>query len=332
MKRYLACVTVVLVLMLWIVLPGSRSAYAEVWSEVPPGVLSRVLSETQASATEAPQDARSQLKAGVLAFQQGDYIAAVAAFSESITQDSTLTAAYTNRCLANLQLSQYQAAVEDCSTAIDQNPRLIEAYLNRGLAHHRQGKFAAAIADYSQLLQMQPIDFRAYYNRGLSQMALQAYREAIVDFGEAARQVSPFDHGTLAEILTDRGLAQLLQTNLDQAIADFTAAVQLDRSAVRAYYNRGCAHHQQGNAIAAVADFTEVLNRVPDDAQALLNRGMIHRDLGETIAAIQDLQQAADCFCHQGMMLAYHKTLELLDQIRFVGMAIAFGAAAEPVG
>ena len=50
---------------------------------------------------------------------------------------------------------------------------------------------------------------------------------------------------------------------------------------------------------------------------------MIHRDQGETIAAIHDLQQAADCFCHQGRMLAYQKTLELLDEIRFVGMAVA---------
>ncbi len=75
-----------------------------------------------------------------------------------------------------------------------------------------------------------------------------------------------------------------------------------------------------------------VINPAPDPAQALLSRellsrgllsrGMIHRDLGGTIAAIQDIQQAAGCFCHQGMMLAYQKTPELLDQICVVGMAV----------
>jgi len=70
-----------------------------------------------------------------------------------------------------------------------------------------------------------------------------------------------------------------------------------------------------------------VINPAPDPAQALLSRGllsrgMIHRDLGGTIAAIQDVQRAADCFCHQGMMLAYQKTPELLNQIYVVGMAV----------
>lgn len=320
MKRYLTLagvVLTVLTLLLWVVLPGDRLVRADVLVDAP-------VSES------ASMNARQSLQLGVEALEQRDYSAAASAFTAVIAADeetpstdgATLIAGYANRCLANLQLTQYPAAVSDCSEAIDRNPKLVEAYLNRGLAHHRQGQFEAAIADYSQLLQLQPFDFRAYYNRGLSQMASQAYREAIVDLGEAARQVSPFDHGTLAEILTDRGLAQLLQANPQQAISDFTAAIQLDRSAVRAYYNRGCTYHQQGNKTAAIEDFTQVINLVPDHAQALLSRGIIHRDLGETIAAIQDLQQAADCFCYQGMMLAYQKTLELLDQIRFVGMAI----------
>jgi|GEM_PF-636683 len=303
--------------LLWFVLPGDRLVHAD-------GLPNAQLQAVNQSGNQSGFiDPRSALKAGVQAFQQGDYAAAAAAFSSAIDHDPTLTAAHINRCLANLQLEQYAAAVADCTEAIDRSPKLVEAYLNRGLAYHRQGEFAAAIADYSQLLKLQPFDFRAYYNRGLSQMASKAYRAAIVDFGAAARQVSPFDRGTLAEILTDRGLAQLLQANSRQAISDFTAAIQLDRSAVRAFYNRGCAHHQQGNSIAAVADFTQVLELAPNHAQALLSRGVIHRELGETIAAIHDLQQAADCFCHQGMMLAYEKTLELLDQIRFVG--VAFG-------
>ena len=70
-----------------------------------------------------------------------------------------------------------------------------------------------------------------------------------------------------------------------------------------------------------------VINPAPGPAQALLSRGllsqgMIHRDLGGTIAAIHDVQRAAGCFCHQGMMLAYQKTPELLDQICVVGMAV----------
>ncbi|HEY9699165.1 MAG TPA: tetratricopeptide repeat protein [Trichocoleus sp.] len=261
------------------------------------------------------------LRSGITAYEQGDYQTAVAAFSAAIEQGETMAVAYSDRCLANLALGNHAAALADCTQALERNPDDSEAYLNRGLASYRLGNYAAAVSDYAQLLQINPLDFRAYYNRGLALTGLQNYQAAILDFEQALRQVSPSDPVISAEILVDRGLAQL-PNDPQQAIADFTTAIQLNHAGIRALYNRGCAHHQQQNLMAAIEDFSQVLQLAPDYAEALLSRGWIRYQQGETVAAVKDLQQAADCFCHQGMMVAYQKTLNLLGKIRSPQIAV----------
>lgn len=265
---------------------------------------------------------RASLRTGAIAFQEGAYQTAVNQFTEAIAVDANYAAAYSDRCLAYIYLEDYPAAITDCTHALELNPRDTEAYLNRGLAYQRLGQAAAALADYDYLLQLRPHDFRAYYNRGLVQANQQAYREAIVDYGAALRQASPLDHATLAAIHNDRGLAQLELELGQQAVSDFTQAIQFNSSDLRAYYNRGCAYHHQGNLLAAVEDFTHTLKIDPDHAQAYLSRGLIQQQLGNTKAALADLEQAASCFSSQGAMVAYQQTLDLIGKLQSFTAAI----------
>lgn len=266
--------------------------------------------------------AEDAFKTGIAAFQAGDYEDAADRFSQAIQASPEFAAAYSDRCLTSIYLENYAGAIADCDRALQLNASDTEAYLNRGLAQHRTGHYAEAIADFTQLLQLKQHDFRAYYNRGLAQAELAAYREAIVDYGEALRQVSPLDRPIKAEIHTDRGLAQLLLENDQGAIADFTEAIQFNAD-IRAYYNRGCAYHQQGNAVAALNDFSRVLQLDPTYAQAYLSRGLIRHERGNRQEAIADLRQAADCFCDQGLMMAYRQTLDLLYKLQ--GSEVAIG-------
>lgn len=280
-----------------------------------------LLLPTPAAAMAPPDAANDALRLGITSFQAEDYAAAVEHFTQAI-QHGGSSAAYSNRCLSQIYLEDYAAAIADCTQALRLNPKETEAYLNRGLAYYRLGEAEAAIQDYSQLLLLKPHDFRAYYNRGLAKAMLHAYREAIVDYGEAVRQVSPLDHATLAEIYNDRGLAQLGLDHPQQALADFSQAIQFRPTEIHAYYNRGCTYHQQGNLVAALEDFNRVVELAPDYAQAYLNRGLIQQQRGDIAAALVDLEQAAACFCQQGAMQVYQQTLNLIEKLRSSRQAI----------
>jgi tetratricopeptide (TPR) repeat protein len=265
--------------------------------------------------------------AGIAAFQQEKYSEAIEQFNQAILQDPNFAPAYSDRCLTYLNLENYLAALIDCTQALKLNPNHIETYLNRGLAHYKSGELAEAIADYSQVLQLKPHDYRAYYNRGLAEADLAAYREAIVDYGQAIRQTSPLDRLTLAEIYSDRGLAQLLLTHhegavLGNAIADFTEAIQFNKASIRSYYNRGCAYHQKGNRIAALEDFNQVLARDPSYTQAYVSRGLLRQEMGEMGGAIADLRQAATSFNQQGAKGEYQQVLRLIEKMRSVSVAV----------
>lgn len=273
------------------------------------------------STAAANPTAKSLLRAGNTAFQTGDYELAAQQFTDSLAIEPT-SAAYGNRCLSKIYLEDYAAAVADCTQAIQINSKEPESYLNRGLAYHRLGQPAEAVADYDQLLRLKPHDFRAYYNRGLAQAEQQAYREAIVDYGEAIRQVTPLDHQTLAEIHNDRGLAELWLEHWPQAIASFTQAIRFNGSDQRAYYNRGCTYHQQGQLTAALNDFTQVLQIAPHDAQAYLSRGLIQQQLGNPEAALSDLQVAARYFNTQGAKVSYLQTMQLIQKLRVMNVAV----------
>lgn len=264
------------------------------------------------------QPDRASLSAGVAAFRQGDYPAAIAAFSEALRANPNSTAAYGDRCLARIYQREYAEAIADCTQALRLDPRNTEAYLNRGLAHYRRGSFDEASADFTQLLRITPHDPRARYNRGLAKAAQAAYREAIVDYGEALRQASPQDRQTLAQIYTDRGLAELLVDDQRGAIADLTQAIQLDNSNARAYLNRACAYHRDGNLAAALNDFDQAIAIQPTYAEAYFGRAMVRQQRGEGGSAIADLRESVRYFGEHPELApeAYRQAVQLLKQWR----------------
>lgn len=67
----------------------------------------------------------------------------------------------------------------------------------------------------------------------------------------------------LAQAYTNRGIIYAAQGNLDQAIVDYTKAIEAGPEYIDAYYNRGLAHRQQGLKTQAIADFETCLRLAP---------------------------------------------------------------------
>jgi len=255
-------------------------------------------------------------KLGVEKMLQGDYQGAIAEFTQAIQIQSNFANAYSNRCLAYLQLQDYQNAVSDCTQAIKISPKNTEAYLNRGLAYLMQGNYQAAIADNARIIAIQPQDFRAYYNRGIANAYLGNHQQAAKDYNLALSHNHKIPNNLLADIYNDRGLAYLELADLETAILDFNRAINLDENNYRVYFNRGCAHVQTGNYSDAVRDFSQVVQLNPQDGDAYLNRGIAYHNLGYEQAAISDLHQAVAYFELQGEKASSAKTLNIIKSLQ----------------
>ncbi len=199
-------------------------------------------------------------------------------------------------CFAHLELADYQKAIADCTTAISLANNPTELLLNRSIAYYRQGNYQAAINDSDRIISLHKCDFRAYYNRALAYAGKKNYLKAVADLNLALVQFSNKSHSLLADIYTDRGLAQFQLANYQAAMQDFSLAIRLNPQDDRAYYNRGCTCFRHGDYYNAIGNFTASLQLNPNNTQAYANRGIARHQLGYEQAAIQDLQQAAQGF------------------------------------
>jgi tetratricopeptide (TPR) repeat protein len=115
--------------------------------------------------------ALTPFQSGVSAMQQGAYKDALSHFTQAIHLQGNMAGAYSNRCLAHIELENYPEAIADCSKAVSLHP-LAEAYLNRGMAHYQLFHFKTAIADFTQAISIDPDCAEAYLNRGISRTDL----------------------------------------------------------------------------------------------------------------------------------------------------------------
>ncbi|OUL17819.1 hypothetical protein BV372_34630 [Nostoc sp. T09] len=256
------------------------------------------------------------LKLGANKILHSNYQEAIEDLNQAIQLQNNFGEAYSDRCLAYLQLQAYHQAIADCTQAINFTPNNAEAYLNRGLANYRQQDYAAATADYHRAIALKPYEFRAYYNLALVQAAKGNYSQAIIDYNLALGQISQPTNLLLADIYNDRGLARLQLQDLKAAMVDFSMAIHLDANDYRAYFNRGCACGRKGDNFGALRDFSKVIKLNPSNALAYVNRGVARYHLGYYQGAIADLQKASEFLGHTGEKLAYQKALILLKTMQ----------------
>ena len=82
------------------------------------------------------------------------------------------------------------------------------------------------------------------------------------------------DDPTDAGAYNERGLAYAKQDKLEESVADFTKAIELDPNLVTAYNNRGKSYGEQRKFDEAIADLTKAIQLDADYAIAYYNRGV----------------------------------------------------------
>ena len=141
--------------------------------------------------------------------------------------------------------SQWDEAITEYSKAIELNPRLVEAYENRGMAYENGKDPDKAIIDYTKVVELDPSNAFNYVRRALVYYyAKQKYQETIVDCSAAIDLYSKLPSSAynirdFSAAYHVRGLGREGMQDWNNAIADYTKAIELNANYTEAYLERG---------------------------------------------------------------------------------------------
>ena len=123
-----------------------------------------------------------------------------------------------------------------------------------------------------------------YLRSGNDNFKLDNFDQAIVDYTRAI-DINP----NLAKAYNNRGVAYAREGSLPRAIADFTMAIANNLKDAEAYNNRGRAYARQGNLSQAVFDYTKAIKNNAFYVKAYNNRGLAYYKLKEYDKAWSDV-------------------------------------------
>jgi tetratricopeptide (TPR) repeat protein len=169
--------------------------------------------------------------------------------------------------------------VKACTTSLQSAPEFLSSliYVKRGIGYRLREDFDRSIADLESARRLNP-RFRAFqgqlqisYNlRGLDHFDKKEYKEAIDDVTTAInvnpQNPTPFINRCAFYLYGVK--------NVDQAISDCSAAIQLTDRSSMAYNHRGYAYELKKDLRNAIADYNKALEIDPQNetARANLNR------------------------------------------------------------
>lgn len=210
---------------------------------------------------ERPMEGRLYtLRAGAW-WARGNRELALKDFDEAIKLGYETANAFSSRGLFLLELGEHDKAIADFTTAIDKGEKSESLYVNRAAALVQVNKMNEAIADYTTVLQLIA----------------------------TAKEPSPQKK---AGVLQQRATAYKVNGDLENAIKDYTAAIEATPNFIPAILGRGYVYFQQANHEKAIEDFGRVIELNPKASVALNNRGYNLQQLGKFAEALKDFDAA----------------------------------------
>jgi tetratricopeptide (TPR) repeat protein len=134
-----------------------------------------------------------------------------------------------------------------------------------------------------------PNDAKDYYNRGNAYAKKGQHDQAITDYTMALEIDSKF-----IDAYIGRGLAYYRKGQHDQAITDYTMALEINPRFAEVYNIRGSAYFLKGQYDQAITDYARALEINPRDATAYLGRGLAYYRKGQHDQAITDYIMALE--------------------------------------
>ncbi|MBT2132728.1 tetratricopeptide repeat protein [Croceibacterium sp. LX-88] len=219
------------------------------------------------------------------------YDEALEKFSEKIRLQPEVADGYGWRADVYLEQGENEQALDDYSKALTLQPNSRDAagwYQNRGMARAHLGDLKGALQDYDRSLAIGGPDASLFLYRGDVYLDQRKYRDAIEDYSEAI-ELAPQDGRTWNARCWARGAQG---RNLDKALADCEAALNLDGNSSDTHDSRGLVHLKQKEWEAALEDYETSRTLDPGAASAYFGHAIALQRLDRDDEAEADFKRA----------------------------------------
>ena len=176
------------------------------------------------------QTAKLMYRRGITYAQQQCYERAIAAFTQAIDKESSVsTDALIRRGICRMQTKDVVGAIADFEAIINAESRtssrfsLAQAYHYRGELRQAEGNEAGALADWSEAIAVHSRYPQPHYHRALMLLSQGCFDEALVDL-DAAIEADP----TCAQAYLQRGNLRHQLRDVPGAVTDWEYAVRID--------------------------------------------------------------------------------------------------------
>ncbi len=273
------------------------------------------IDEFNQAIVRAPDYAGAYYQRGMAYWALGKSDLALLDFEEATNVDETFAPAYYQQGLLYVEQADYDAALTAYDTTLELDDEYVDAYISRGYVYLITDDYEAAIADYDAALNLDPDNLAGYNDRGVAYEYLEEYEYAIANYTAAIRRDDSY---VLA--YTNRADLYRRLEQYEKALADYDQALALDNSDSSIYNERGIVYDELDRYEEALADYSEAILLDPEEAIYYRNRAGVQRALGDYEAAVEDYTQAialgpedVDTVYYRG---ASHHDLGNLDKAR----------------
>jgi tetratricopeptide (TPR) repeat protein len=185
------------------------------------------------------------------------------------------------------QKQLFESAAKAYGKALEAKPDSAEVYVSRGAMYQNLKQYDKAKADYTMAEQKGVKTDLLYYNWGLMSLQQEDYAKAKYCFDKVlVKQPLP-------NVYFQRGYCSKKMGKMDDALADFNKAIQLDSAQYAAFAHRAFIHYGKKQYKEGKADAMASLNVFPDYAYGLLMLGQGKVYLKETDYC-EDFKKAAE--------------------------------------
>ena len=270
--------------------PESLAVYRRAVALAAAGQTDRALEEYGSALKLDPKASVAYLNRGVLlATRKRAYDRAIEDFDRVLSLEPDNVDALVARGDAYSQLKDFGRAMADLDRAVTlAPPRSPVARIARGQAYSRMGNQADAQRDYEAALAIDPRSATALVNLA----AVTALR------GDPAGAIPLLDRAIAIDkddplAFYNRGYAHFVLKQYDQALADYSAAIDLDRTMGLAYNNRALTRVVLNRDLkGALDDADEALKLMPINLDVRETRGFIFLKLNEPAQALVNYDDA----------------------------------------
>ena len=186
---------------------------------------------------------------------------------------------------------EYDKATDDFSEAIKMNPGNTHNYILRARATF------AGVSDITKVEEnFSGITYNSVNGQATDEQ-IEKYDLAIEDLTKALESnpyswMPCFGSEEDAETYIRRGRVYTEKGDYNNAISDFSTAIEMDSGLVRAYNGRGNVYTDKGEYDKAIEDFSAAVKLIPDYAEGFNSRGYAYSLKGDTDKAIADYSEA----------------------------------------